>query len=79
VTDVLVVGAGPTGLTLACLLRRRGVDVRVVDRPPAPAPLAKAMVCLLTWDLEGWVRGALALRPAAPVVVPAPREPALAA
>jgi 2-polyprenyl-6-methoxyphenol hydroxylase-like FAD-dependent oxidoreductase len=44
VTDVLVVGAGPTGLTLACLLRRRGVDVRVVDRLPAPAPLAKAMV-----------------------------------
>ena len=31
-TDVLVVGAGPTGLTLACDLRRRGVDCRVVDR-----------------------------------------------
>ncbi|MEX5717136.1 FAD-dependent monooxygenase [Geodermatophilus maliterrae] len=33
-TDVLVVGAGPTGLTLACDLRRRGVDCRVVDRAP---------------------------------------------
>ena len=33
-TDVLVVGAGPTGLTLACDLARRGVAVRVVDREP---------------------------------------------
>ena len=31
-TDVLVVGAGPTGLTLACELRRRGIDCRVIDR-----------------------------------------------
>jgi 2-polyprenyl-6-methoxyphenol hydroxylase-like FAD-dependent oxidoreductase len=31
-TDVLVVGAGPTGLTLACDLRRRGIDCRVIDR-----------------------------------------------
>jgi 2-polyprenyl-6-methoxyphenol hydroxylase-like FAD-dependent oxidoreductase len=34
-TDVLVVGAGPTGLTLACDLRRRGVDCRAVDRATA--------------------------------------------
>jgi 2-polyprenyl-6-methoxyphenol hydroxylase-like FAD-dependent oxidoreductase len=31
---VLVVGAGPTGLTLACDLARRGVPVRVVDKAP---------------------------------------------
>src|ERR671920_2557680 len=31
-TDVLVVGAGPTGLTLACELRRRGVGCLVIDR-----------------------------------------------
>ncbi|MFF3685499.1 FAD-dependent monooxygenase [Streptomyces sp. NPDC002187] len=31
-TDVLVVGAGPTGLALACDLTRRGVSVRVVDK-----------------------------------------------
>ncbi|WP_448612255.1 FAD-dependent monooxygenase [Geodermatophilus sp. URMC 60] len=34
--DVLVVGVGPTGLTLACDLRRRGLAVRVVDRLPRP-------------------------------------------
>jgi 2-polyprenyl-6-methoxyphenol hydroxylase-like FAD-dependent oxidoreductase len=33
---VLVVGAGPTGLTLACDLRRRGLAVRVVERLPMP-------------------------------------------
>src|ERR1700685_702135 len=33
-TDVLVVGAGPAGLTLACDLARRGVAVRIVDRAP---------------------------------------------
>jgi 2-polyprenyl-6-methoxyphenol hydroxylase-like FAD-dependent oxidoreductase len=32
VTDVLIAGAGPTGLTLAIELARRGVDVRIVDR-----------------------------------------------
>jgi 2-polyprenyl-6-methoxyphenol hydroxylase-like FAD-dependent oxidoreductase len=31
-THVLVVGAGPTGLTLACDLARRGVAVRIIDR-----------------------------------------------
>ncbi|MFE5240851.1 MULTISPECIES: FAD-dependent monooxygenase [unclassified Streptomyces] len=33
-TDVLIVGAGPTGLTLACDLARRGIAVRIVDRSP---------------------------------------------
>jgi 2-polyprenyl-6-methoxyphenol hydroxylase-like FAD-dependent oxidoreductase len=41
---VLVVGAGPTGLTLACLLAQRDIDVRIVDRLPAPADVTKAMV-----------------------------------
>jgi 2-polyprenyl-6-methoxyphenol hydroxylase-like FAD-dependent oxidoreductase len=34
--DVLVVGAGPTGLTLACDLCRRGLAVRLVERLPQP-------------------------------------------
>lgn len=32
--EVLVVGAGPTGLTVAVELARRGVDVRVVEKEP---------------------------------------------
>jgi 2-polyprenyl-6-methoxyphenol hydroxylase-like FAD-dependent oxidoreductase len=40
--DVLVVGAGPTGLTLAIDLRRRGVDVRLVDKLAQPPPWSKA-------------------------------------
>ena len=31
-TDVLVVGAGPVGLTLACELGRRGVSCRLIDK-----------------------------------------------
>lgn len=41
-TDVLVVGAGPTGLVLACDLARRGVAVRIVDRSPAPPRTSRA-------------------------------------
>jgi 2-polyprenyl-6-methoxyphenol hydroxylase-like FAD-dependent oxidoreductase len=33
-SDVVVVGAGPVGLTLACDLARRGVDLRIIDRAP---------------------------------------------
>ncbi|MEU9419304.1 FAD-dependent monooxygenase [Streptomyces sp. NPDC048272] len=35
-TDVLIAGAGPTGLTLACDLARRGVTVRVIDQRTSP-------------------------------------------
>ncbi|WP_441247134.1 FAD-dependent monooxygenase [Kitasatospora sp. McL0602] len=34
-TQVLIVGAGPTGLTLACSLARQGVQVRIIDKSPA--------------------------------------------
>ncbi|MEU2868422.1 FAD-dependent monooxygenase [Streptomyces olivoreticuli] len=34
-TAVLIVGAGPTGLTLACTLARAGVPVRIIDKSPA--------------------------------------------
>ncbi|MEU5053328.1 FAD-dependent monooxygenase [Streptomyces sp. NPDC021096] len=33
-TAVLIVGAGPTGLTLACSLARAGVPVRIIDKSP---------------------------------------------
>jgi 2-polyprenyl-6-methoxyphenol hydroxylase-like FAD-dependent oxidoreductase len=44
--QVLVVGAGPTGMITACELLRRGVQVRVVDAAPDPVPYSKA---LLLW------------------------------
>ncbi|HEX3781640.1 MAG TPA: FAD-dependent monooxygenase [Pseudonocardiaceae bacterium] len=31
-TEVLIVGAGPVGLVLACELRQQGIEVRVIDR-----------------------------------------------
>lgn len=40
--DVVVVGAGPTGLTLACALRLHGLSVRVVDRAAGPATTSRA-------------------------------------
>jgi len=36
--EVLVVGAGPTGLTLACELARHGVQCRVIEAAPGPRP-----------------------------------------
>lgn len=41
--EVLIVGAGPTGLVLACELRRRGLAVRVVDRAEGPARESRAL------------------------------------
>ncbi|MFC3995842.1 FAD-dependent monooxygenase [Nocardiopsis sediminis] len=41
-TDVLIIGAGPTGLTLACDLARRGVAHRIVERDPEPNRFSKA-------------------------------------
>jgi 4,5-epoxidase len=41
--SVLVVGAGPTGLTLACGLRAAGIDVRLVDAAPGPATTSRAL------------------------------------
>src|SRR2546422_10147390 len=35
ITDVLVVGAGPVGLTLAIDLARRGIACRIIDQAPA--------------------------------------------
>ncbi|MCW2980549.1 MAG: monooxygenase [Solirubrobacterales bacterium] len=42
--DVLAVGAGPTGLTLAVELRRRGVDVLLIDALEAPQHWDRATV-----------------------------------
>ncbi|WP_017814016.1 FAD-dependent monooxygenase [Paenibacillus shenyangensis] len=41
--DVLIVGAGPTGLTLAIELMRRGVSCRIIDKAPKPSKQSKAL------------------------------------
>ncbi len=41
--DVLVVGAGPTGMMLAGELWRRGVRARVIDKAPAPTTQSRAI------------------------------------
>jgi 2-polyprenyl-6-methoxyphenol hydroxylase-like FAD-dependent oxidoreductase len=42
-TDVLIVGAGPTGLMLANQLGRRGVRATIIDRHSGPAQQTRAM------------------------------------
>jgi 2-polyprenyl-6-methoxyphenol hydroxylase-like FAD-dependent oxidoreductase len=41
-TDVLIVGAGPTGMTLAISLRQLGLDCVVIDQQPDPPDDARA-------------------------------------
>ncbi|KAF7128327.1 hypothetical protein CNMCM5793_002869 [Aspergillus hiratsukae] len=43
-TDVLIVGAGPTGLVLALWLTRQNVKVRIIDRQEAKASTSRALV-----------------------------------
>ncbi|WP_037601926.1 FAD-dependent monooxygenase [Streptacidiphilus rugosus] len=61
--DVLVVGAGPVGLTAAAELRRHGVECRIVDALSTPQHYAKAVGVqprtLEVWDAMGLVREAL--------------------
>lgn len=41
--DVLVVGAGPTGLFMAIECVRRGLTVRIIDKSPAPSDKSRAI------------------------------------
>ena len=63
-TDVLIVGAGPTGLTAAVELARRGIDCRVIEKlttPPGHADKAIGVHCrtMEIWEDQGIVRDAM--------------------
>ena len=42
-SDVLIIGAGPTGLILALWLTRLGVKVRIVDKTAEPGTTSRAL------------------------------------
>jgi 2-polyprenyl-6-methoxyphenol hydroxylase-like FAD-dependent oxidoreductase len=44
VCDVLIVGAGPTGLVLALWLTRLGIKVRLIDKAASPGTTSRALV-----------------------------------
>jgi 2-polyprenyl-6-methoxyphenol hydroxylase-like FAD-dependent oxidoreductase len=41
---VMIIGAGPTGLSAALFLRRRGVPVRIIDKAARPSTRSKALL-----------------------------------
>ncbi|CAM5772187.1 Flavin-dependent monooxygenase [Labrys miyagiensis] len=59
-SDVLIVGAGPVGLTLAAELSRHGATCRLIDKAPAPSPFCRAIGVtprtLEIWEDMGIVR-----------------------
>ena len=54
-SDVLIVGAGPTGLVLALWLTRLGVRVRIIDKALEPGTTSRALA-VQARTLELYVR-----------------------
>lgn len=73
-TDVLIVGAGPSGLMLAVCLAKLGVDAIIVDGKSGPTRESRALAVqarsMELYDQLGLVDRVLAARSAAAVVVP---------
>ncbi len=42
-TDIIIIGAGPTGLALACQLVRYGIDFVIIDKKETTTPHSKAI------------------------------------
>jgi 3-(3-hydroxy-phenyl)propionate hydroxylase len=69
-TDILILGAGPTGLTAAHELARHGLAPRIIDKKPQPVQHSQALAVqvrtLETFDImgiaEGWLREGFPLR-----------------
>lgn len=61
-SDVLIVGAGPTGLTLAIELHRLGLSVRLVDKAAHGARWSQALI-VQARTLEQWERYGIAETP----------------
>lgn len=61
--DVLIAGAGPTGLTAATILARYGVNFRIIDKNAEAAKKSKALGVqartLELWDKLGLAEGAV--------------------
>jgi 2-polyprenyl-6-methoxyphenol hydroxylase-like FAD-dependent oxidoreductase len=62
-SSVLIVGAGPTGLTLANILAKEGVSFRLIERDTGPIEQSRALWVhartLELWDKLGVLSGAL--------------------
>ncbi len=76
-TDVLVVGAGPSGLMLAVCLAKLGVDVMIVDGKEGPTRESRALAVqarsMEIYDQLGLVDRVLAERSPATLLVPGTR------
>jgi 2-polyprenyl-6-methoxyphenol hydroxylase-like FAD-dependent oxidoreductase len=61
--QVLIVGAGPSGLTAAATLARYGIDFIIIDDDPAPTEQSRAAIVhvrtLEIWDKLGFVQNAI--------------------
>src|SRR5437016_5388119 len=66
VTDILIIGAGPTGLTLACALASQNIKCRIIDKRPSFSSIPRAInissptldiFASLNLDENFWIEG----------------------